>query len=377
VVHSARVAKVDLGSVAERLFMGFLAPLVLGGELLPGRPIGGHAALALGQERVITDGEKLSHVQLVRTRIARKLAPIDRLEGPTVWEWALGAALHDLVQATHPSLRGAFRRRTPDRILNFADATVERVPPPATIGEALSRHTWFSRWLEIARTDTVVSWWVGSRSFLGTTPPSRLMAWPELRRVNVEKAARPLMDLPASGGAVDADAFAQSIGRFLARTPLTDVATCHRTAPVFQWTAESLGLVATRPGRTLVGRALGFVPSNLVDGALGQSTRRLVLARAWQSAGIALDLLGERALAQAIAADPRSDPPPFSKDPRDDAAYARVAGALVGRQFIATHGEVFAEDERRRLLARLEPAATSALARQLETALSGAAAEVG
>src|ERR1019366_7237296 len=89
----------DLGGIANRLYEGFLAPLVIGGEMTPGKPIGGRAALAMGRERVLANPELASHVQLGRNRAARKLVPVDRMEEPTEAEWALGAALHDVVQA--------------------------------------------------------------------------------------------------------------------------------------------------------------------------------------------------------------------------------------------------------------------------------------
>src|SRR5580693_2233701 len=121
----------DLGVVSQRLFEDFLAPLVLGGEVRPGRPIGSRGALELGAGRVIADGDLLSRVQLGRTRIARRLAPVDPLEeGPTPCEWALGATLHDVVQAAHPGLDTPLRRIVPVRLLKLAEATLARIPPP-------------------------------------------------------------------------------------------------------------------------------------------------------------------------------------------------------------------------------------------------------
>jgi hypothetical protein len=367
------MARADLGAIANRLFEGFLAPLVLGGELRPGHVIGGRAALAIGVERVVADGELLSHVQLARTRVARKIAAVDRLENPSVSEWALGAALHDLVQSTHPRLRGTFRRHAPERVLSLVSATLERVPRPASVGEALSRHTWFSRVLEIQRTDTVVRWWVGSRTFLGTAPPPRLTAWPELRRVNVEQTPRPLVDLPSSGGAVNEDAFTSALTRLLAKTPLTDLATCARDSPRFLWSAETLGLAATRAGRTLALRVLSLAPAATVDAVLGQATRKVLRPGAWQAATAALDVLGERALAEVEAMDPRAGrlAPGNDKD-LGDGAFARAAGAVMARQMIATGGNAFSETERRRMLSLLEPRATSGAARQLEALLAQA-----
>src|SRR5215467_933993 len=115
------MAKPDLGGIADRLLRGFMAPLVLGGEMVPGRPIGGRVALSIGRERVAGDPELLSHVMLVRVRRARQLAPVDRLGDATEAEWALAAILHDIVQSTHPDFNALFRRKSPGRLLDLAE----------------------------------------------------------------------------------------------------------------------------------------------------------------------------------------------------------------------------------------------------------------
>jgi hypothetical protein len=361
----------DLGAVAHRLFDDFLAPLVLGGEVKPGRPIGARAALAVGRERVLVDIDRVAHVELARTRVARKLAPIDRIDGPTEAEWALGATLHDIVQATHPGFDAVFRRGAPMRLLELAHETLERVPPPKTVGEALARHTWFARMFEMVRTDTVVRWWVGSRTFLGIAPPARLSSWPELRRVHVERSLRTVMDLPEAGAAMDLVQFAGALTRFLAKTPLTDLATCGRSAPTFTWNRESLGFVGTEAGRTLATRALARADAPAVDAGLGRATRSLLAARDWRAAGVALDLLAERALSGALASR-NTDALSSVRDATDDADYARSAGALVAWQRLRSGGEGFAESDRDELVARLAPLANAHMARAIASELAAA-----
>jgi hypothetical protein len=361
----------DLGVVSQRLFEDFLAPLVLGGEVRPGRPIGSRGALELGAGRVIADGDLLSRVQLGRTRIARRLAPVDPLEeGPTPCEWALGATLHDVVQAAHPGLDTPLRRIVPVRLLKLAEATLARIPPPRSVGEALARHSWFARLFEMERTDTTVSWWVGSRAFLGETPPARLATWPDLRRVRIEKLAHTITELPGAGGAVDLGDFAGSLKRFLAKTPLTDLATCHRDAPVFAWGHETLGLVATDAGRTLATRAFAHAPKGAVDASLGRATRALVEARAWRAAGIACDVLAERALAEAETSLGDAEPPFSLKKANDDAGYAQYIGARVACESLRAGMGGFSDAARLELLARLVPATTSEAARTHEAEIS-------
>jgi hypothetical protein len=354
------MARADLGVISQRLFENFLAPLVLGGEVRPGRPIGSRGALEMGAAPVIADRDLFSRVQLGRTRIARKLAPVDSLgEEPTPDEWALGATLHDIIQAAHPGFDTPLRRIVPVRLLKLAEATLARIPPPRSVGEALARHSWFARIFEMERADTTVSWWVGSRTFLGEAPPKRLAAWPDLRRVRIEKVAHTITELPDAGGAVDAADFAGSLGRFLAKTPLTDLATCHRDAPVFTWKHETLGLVATDAGRTLATRAFAHAPKSAVDASLGRATRALVEARAWQAAGIAVDVLAERALAE-----------PETTEGNDDAGYAQYIGARVAVESLRAGMGGFSDADRAELLARLVPATTSAAARALEAKIS-------
>jgi hypothetical protein len=327
----------------------------------PGRPIGARAALALGKERVLTDIDLCAHVELVRTRVARRLVPVDRVEGITETEWAMAAALHDLVQAAHPGFDVAFRRSAPLRLLDLVNATLDRVSAPASVGEALGRHTWFSRALEMERIDTTVRWWVGSSTFLGESPPPRLTAWPELRRVHVEKNPRKIMDLPLAGAAVDASRFADTVASFLGKTPLTDLASCHRASPAFVWRSESLGLVATAPGRALVMRAQAEGPKSAIDASLGRATRALIAGRAWKPVGVALDLLAERALVDAALVGSGGELA-SPKDATDAATYARCIGALVACEQLRAGGTQFSPTDRADLLARLTPVAMAPVA---------------
>jgi hypothetical protein len=364
------MAKDAVSAVCAGLLEHFLLPLVVGGELRPGRPIGSRIALALGEHASAADTEKLSYLLLARVRLARRLVPIDRIDGVTPDEWALGAVLHDLVQSTHPDLGGLFRGKAPRRILELAEATLDRVPPARSARDALLRHTLFARTLEIARTDTKISWWVGSQTFLGTEVPSRLAAWPELRRVHIDKTPRPLLELPASGGHVEGDAFARVLGRFLERTPLTDLATCTRAAPELQWTEGTLTLLATRGGRTLALRALELADSReQTDAALGRATLALAKRQARSALLLAVTLLGERALAlaQQRLATRETVLPDSGASP--EATAAQAMGAWAAMRIVATQGDAFPEGERAALLAALRPAARNPVTQPLEALL--------
>ncbi len=362
------MATPDFGGIADRVFCDFMAPLVLGGPMTTHKPIGSKVALAIGAERVAGDPELVSHVNLARVRRARRVVAIDRVVNATEVEWALACALHDIVQANHPGFDGALKRKSATKLLAMVDATLERTPPPVNLRDVVSRHTWFARLFEITRTDTDVAWWVGSSQFKGVDPPSRLTAWPELRRVNVTRTPRPLMELPGGGAAIDAGRLAASVTSFLALTPLTDLATCGRAAPAFAWGATTLALVATTYGRTLTTRVMEREPRAAVDAALGRATRGLIAARAWKAAHVAFELLADRAIADAHAAAKS----PAKSSGSTDAAFARALGALVARARVAQDLVTTSPAERARLLAALEPVASSSAARDVEAAIAAA-----
>jgi hypothetical protein len=372
------MAKDDPQALCERLFVTFLGPLVVGGKMIPGKPIGGKSALAIG-DRAPSDVDLLSRCELARVRVARKIAPVDTFSpAPNEAEWALAAALHDLVQSTHPGFDAAFRRSGPKRILEVIEKTLERLAPPASVGDALSRHTWFSRMFDLARTDVDVKWWTGSDRFLGTEPPKRLTAWPELRRVTETRTPRPLMDLPTSGSAVDAQRFASVTQLFLTKTPLTDLATVTRSSPSFAWSHQNLSFASTRAGRTMVNRALSHLLQRDVDDALGRATKQLFAAKAVRALFVAVDVLRDRALIAATArlsashgrSNGDGEPEPLALNAEQtDASFALGAGALVATNWIAQTGGGFNEADRRAILRVLAPAANSAAARDIQSLL--------
>jgi hypothetical protein len=340
---------VDLEAVAGRLFADVMAPLVLGGAIQPGHAIGARVALGLG-DRVPPDADLAARVAEARVRRARRLAPVDTLPDPTAAEWALAAAFHDLLQAANPVFDAPLRRRAAARILELAIATIERVPPPETLGEALSRHAWFARVPEVARTDTAVKWWSGTREFLGIEPPERLQAWPRLRRVKVVRTPRTLLDLKPL--AVDRDRLGEGLAQLLARTPLSDLATCTRAEPAFGWQASTLGVVSSGAGRTLTLRALARLPPAAVDASIGRATRDL-LARAGRGvAGSVLALLAERSLLDA------------EERRLEDPSFAQALGAVAARESFATHAGVWSEHDRNRLASALAHAADSPAGRE-------------
>jgi hypothetical protein len=361
---------VDLRALAERLYAEVMAPLVLGGALRPGHAIGMRLSFALAAEAGAPEapmepyGDVADRVHAARLARVRRLIPLDRLDPPTASEWALCAALNDLLCAANPGFDAPLRRGAAKRILALASATIERVPAPASVRDAVSRHSWLARVLDVARTDTEVAWWTGSRRFLGVEPPPRLRSWPELRRVRVVATPRPLLDLAPL--AFDRGPFAEAIAWMLARTPLTNLATCTRATPSFAWGQTTLTFVATRAGRTLALRALARLPIAEVDSVLGRATRELFVRKQASVSGPALAVLAERALAEAQGHLQRLPEP--QAPARPDAAFARALGAVVAKQQLDSQPG-WAERDRRGLLAALEPALRSEAAREAVAAV--------
>ncbi len=266
----------EIGERCEELAHEVLAPLVLGGAVRPVRPIGGPLALRLGEGgRRIADAALATTLDVARVRQARLLAPVDAVPDLDAADWAILAGLNDLLQVTNHHLGGPLTRGRYARLVANVVWLCERVPPPRDVSAALARHATFARALEIVRTDSTVSWWTGSARFRGETPPARLLAWRELRRVRVDARKVPLADMPIGVPGASIDAFTDALALWLSRTPLTDLATAARKVPPFAWSASTLSLVGTAPGRALAFRALARGPAQGAAAALEAAALRV------------------------------------------------------------------------------------------------------
>lgn len=263
----------ELPARADALLAGVIAPLILGGPMTLQRPFGARLALRIGSRSIIDDDLR-SRIDVARVRRARRYAAVDTLPPLDGAEWALAAALNDLLQVTNHELSGPFSRGRHAELLASVRATCEAVPAPHDVRSALARHTTFGTALAATRTDTLVQWWTGKANFRGQRPSGRLTAWPGLRRVHVDERPVRLTEM-CDGGFVTPDAFLEVLGLWLGRSPLTDVATLTRDAPVFGWSASTLSLIATVPGYRLAWRALCRQPGDRVVRALAQAAKEI------------------------------------------------------------------------------------------------------
>ncbi|UQA58217.1 hypothetical protein [Polyangium aurulentum] len=258
----------------EELASGLLAPLVLGGKITLSRPFG-RLGLTLGEGRQISDVDLDSRVEVARVRRARLIAPVDTLPDLEASDWAIAAALNDLLQATNHELGGMLTMSRYPKLLRSVHEVCELIPRPRDVGSALARHATFGRVMELGRTDTSVSWWTGSAKFRGQPPPTRLLRWRELRRVQVDTHRVPLVEMGEGMPPNVADGFLRALGAWLGCTPLTDLATSTRSSPPFAWSPGTIALIATRPGRTLAFRVLARHALEAVRAALGRATGAL------------------------------------------------------------------------------------------------------
>jgi len=259
-----------VASDAERfdeLATGVLAPLVLGGKLHLVRPLG-RLGLTVGEGRHLADSDLRSRIDIARVRRARLLAPIDTLPELEASDWALVAALNDLLQVTNHELAGAFTKGRYMRLIGSVLDVCARIAPPRDVGAALSRHATVARVMELVRSDTSVRWWTGSANFRGEPPPKRLLLWRDVRRVHVDTQRVPLHEMCEGLPPLVPENFVKALGAWLSLSPLTDLGTSTRVAPDFAWSPASIALIAVPAGRVLAFRALARLRIDAVNIAL-------------------------------------------------------------------------------------------------------------
>src|SRR5262245_57168353 len=163
----------------------FLRPLVAGGTLHVGAPLG-----RVGLERLreaSLDGAVEADIADARGAVASTLLvdPIPpRLDAEAL---RLAVALHDLLFLFHPRADAlTVRDRRLEEVAQFAAALAD-LPSTKDADALVARHTMLHLLPSLGRTDVQVSFWVGKREFHGEEPPRRLVAWPNLRRVRQER----------------------------------------------------------------------------------------------------------------------------------------------------------------------------------------------
>lgn len=194
-------------SAGGRFVADFLVPLVSGGTVHVGRPLGLRSALRMtrhlleagrgrpGPDEVVT--------ALATGRQAAAAALLPDVPPPPLDEITLrlGACLHDLLALAHPGIEGHGLEARQERI-SAAALELAGVGPPRSALEAVNRHSLLARLPDIGRSDRTVHFWLGRRAFVGRVPPRRITALPRLRNVRVEVVRRSWLreiGIPSSG----------------------------------------------------------------------------------------------------------------------------------------------------------------------------------
>ncbi|HEX2568632.1 MAG TPA: hypothetical protein VH877_03665 [Polyangia bacterium] len=209
----------------------FLLPLVAGGQLRVGAPLGERgltrlveAAREPGHDVQLEAAIGEARAETAATLLVDPIAP--QIDVATL---RLAVALHDLLFFLHPAAAGPLvRDRRLEQVAEYA-AELARLPATTDADDLVARHTVLHLFPELGRNDVRVTFWAGRREFHGEEPPGRLLAWRNLRRVREERwrvncfseaAAHPL------GGAV--------VRALLDGSPLTDLLHPLRAEPKFE-----------------------------------------------------------------------------------------------------------------------------------------------
>ena len=325
--------------MARRFLSEFLLPLVKGGALHVGRPLGLRAVARIGADLGISgvdpsgtadsppiaevaaaDRAALVELGVYRRQRITELLPAAAAPELDAVALRLGAAVHNLLALGHPEIAGRGLEGRQQRIAAAA-AALAAVGPPATVREAVGRHSLLARLPEIVRSDRIVHFWVGRRTFVGRIPPRRITALPRLRSVRVDLIRRGWLreiGIPAFGRAA-----------FLAlnvASPLGEALDPLRLEPPLAWSrilavlrfpslcravaGHALELGVRRAGEAFADALFRFASLQEPAGGVSPTAEALRFAIRFLAHLVWLDLLfGDAAAARPVPAPAPVEPP--------------------------------------------------------------------
>ncbi len=324
--------------MARRFASEFLLPLVKGGALHVGRPLGPRAVERIGvgllgvgvggcAAGAAENSAAAAELPAVERQALRELAGYRRqriaellpaVEAPVldVVDLRLGAAIHNLLALGHPEIAGRGVEWRQDRIAAAA-TTLAGAGAPRSVGEAVNRHSLLARLPEIVRSDRTVHFWVGRRTFIGRVPPKRITALPKLRNVHVDLVRRGWLrevGIPAVGRpAFLALNLASPLGEALDPLRLEPPLAWSRVLAVLRFPAlcravagRALDLGVRRAGEAFADALFRFASLQEPTGGVLATGEALRFAIRFLAHLVWLDLLfGERA--RDAGADPSAD----------------------------------------------------------------------
>lgn len=234
----------------EEFLDGFALPLVKGGATRVGKPISAPELIEMARQ-LPHAGPSVEAVDEAREIVVSELVP---RPPPMLFEdddLSLVACVHNLLFLSHPRADAwTVTNRTRRKILEASQAMVE-VPLARNSRQALARHGLLHNLFELSRIDTKLTWWTGSASFLGQTPPGRLMAWRSVRRVRSETEMADFDEL------LGTSEVAPMLGSLLRRSPLTRILSPSKEGPPLVWEDAVFLLRDAELARAIAYRAIG------------------------------------------------------------------------------------------------------------------------
>jgi hypothetical protein len=148
----------------------FVHPLLHGGEVAVGHPI-----RPKDRDQMLLDTAALMDpaLRFARMRRAQRLTADPLLDDPDLDELSLWIGLHNTLVFDHPERTRVWARASTWRRVEGATRTFLSLAMPSTIADALARHLSVGAFLELRRTDTIVTTATGDMRFFGQPVPRR------------------------------------------------------------------------------------------------------------------------------------------------------------------------------------------------------------
>lgn len=231
----------------------FVLPLVAGGEMHIGKPVSADE-LQRFEEEIPHATVPIVAIDEARTAVVSSIV----VRPPAVVfdrdELSLACAVHNLLFLSHPRADAwTMSRAARSKVIAAAQRFATR-PRTEARARVLARHGLLHNFFDISRTDLKLTWWTGSSVFLGQSPPSRLTAWPTVRRVRREESTTSFQEL--LGGAD----IAPVVVTLVRRSPLSQLLTMSRFGPPLHWEDAVFLLRDAECARAIAYRSIGGDP---------------------------------------------------------------------------------------------------------------------
>jgi hypothetical protein len=149
----------------------FAVPLLSGGDVHVMRPF-----RPKDRDQMVQSVGDLAHssaLSFVRLRRAEALVPQPALPHPDEEELTLCLGLHNVLVFDHPDRSRVWARNSTWRRAEGASRSMLTLPFPTEVGYGLVRHVWVGAFIDLMRTDRVVTTAAGDTRYLGQDIPRR------------------------------------------------------------------------------------------------------------------------------------------------------------------------------------------------------------